>query len=466
MKSFFIFFVSAAMIAAAVFSGSGCANMIPPSGGPRDSLPPVLLKAEPADSTLNFRGNRITLTFDEYVDLSDVSNNLLFTPIFETTPQVDVRLRTVTVRLKDSLEANTTYIFNFGNAIRDINESNPLRDFVYTFSTGPALDSLTLTGKVIMAETGAIDTTLIVILHKNLADSAVVKERPRYVTRVDRTGSYTFKNLPAGTFAIYALGEAGAFRRYQDSTRAFAFADSPIVMNGATTADTLFAFNKKPAATTNAATAPPAVKAGDNRLRFTPSIGQGGQQDLLKEYSLSFERPLRFFDSTKISLTTDSSFAPVVSAFIIDSFKKSLTVQTAWTEATRYNLVLDKDFAEDTLSRRLLKTDTLFFVTRKKSEYGSLNLRLRGINASLNPVLQFVQNGTVVFSATVSSGTVQQTLFPTGEYELRLLLDSNNNGIWDPGQFFGVKRQPELVRPIERRITIKPAWDNAFEITL
>ena len=109
------------------------------------------------------------------------------------------------MRIRDTLEPNTTYTLNFGDAIRDINENNELSDFTYIFSTGPVYDSLQITGKVIVAETGGADSTLIVMLHTALDDSAVVKNTPRYYTRVDRDGNFIFRNLPADTFAIYAL---------------------------------------------------------------------------------------------------------------------------------------------------------------------------------------------------------------------------------------------------------------------
>src|SRR5215212_6799365 len=194
----FILFVTIICIS----SGIGCANIIPPEGGPKDTLPPVLVSATPHDSTRNFNSHRIVLQFDEYIDLQDVQNNLLFTPTFETNPIIEAKLRTITVRLKDSLDKNTTYTFDFGNAIQDINESNVLRNFVYRFSTGPYIDSLTLRGHVVLAETGKVDTTLTVILHNTLDDSAVVKNRPRYVARVNSNGNFTFHNLPADTFAI------------------------------------------------------------------------------------------------------------------------------------------------------------------------------------------------------------------------------------------------------------------------
>jgi hypothetical protein len=429
----------------------------------------VLLDANPDDSTLNFRGNRITLNFNEYIDLQEVQNNLLFTPTLPTTPDVQVRLKTITIRLRDTLDPNTTYIFNFGNAIKDYNEGNVLRNFVYTFSTGPALDSLELTGKVVMAETGMIDTTLTVILHKNLDDSAVIKERPRYVSRLDGSGNFRFRNLPSGTFAVYALGEAGLQRRYQ-RTAAFAFSDSPVVIRSGIPPVELYAFKEAvaPTATTATAAAPRTGRTGSEpaRLRFTTSVSNGTAQDLLTDLVVTFEQPLRNFDSTNLSLTTDSTFGPVQYSARLDSTRKILTLKTPWIENRRYNLVTARDFAEDTLGQKLLKSDTLSFNTRARTDYGNVILRLKNLDTASNPVLQFVQNGTVVSAVSVRSGLYTQPLFLPGDYELRLLYDRNNNRVWDAGQFFGTKRQPERVRPIERRITVKPNWDNDFEIEL
>ena len=464
MKSVFLFVCTLIIFFTSFITGPGCANIIPPEGGPRDSLPPRLVKAEPADSTLNFKGDRIVLTFDEFVDLQDIQRNLLFIPTFERNPEITAKLRTLTIRLRDSLEANTTYTFNFGDAIKDINESNVLHNYDYTFSTGPALDSLTLSGKVVLAETGTIDSTLIVLLHRNLTDSAVIKDRPRYVTRLDAVGNFTFKNLPAGTFAIYALGDAGG-RRYLAKTQLFAFADSNLTTGIFNQPITLYAFKETNAITPVSAPSIRTPGIGDKRLRITTSVS-GNAQDLFKPLIISFEQSLKYFDSTKISLAIDSTFKIVPFSASLDSTKKRITLQTSWQEGAAYHIILNKEFAEDTLGRKLLKTDTLNFNTRKNSEYGNLAIRVRNVNTALNPVLQFVQNGVVVLSASVKSGNFNQALFLPGDYDLRILYDRNDNGLWDAGQFFGSKRQPEIVMPLERRINIKPAWDNEIELTL
>jgi hypothetical protein len=469
MKQSFVFsFIILILLSISAIFGPGCANIVPPQGGPRDSLPPRLVKASPADSTTNFRGNRIELTFDEFIDLQNVPQNLLFTPTFETNPVIDVRLRTMTIRLRDSLEANTTYSFNFGNALKDVNEGNVLPGFTYTFSTGPTFDTLSLRGNVVLSESGKIDTTLIVVLHRNLQDSAVVKERPRYITRLDRNGNFSFHNLPSGTFALYALGDA-AGRRY-NNRQYFAFTDSPIVIRPAAAPITLYAYKEitAPTASTPASPAAGNRRNGapeDKRLRYTTNLSSN-QQDLLNPFVLTFEQGLRFLDTTKVRFVQDSTFSPVAHTLALDSTKRLLTVQTAWKEGTPYHLIVDKDFAEDSLGRRLLKSDTISLTTRKSADYGRIRIRLRNADVSQNPVLQLLQNGTVVYAASIKGGQLSVPLFSTGDYDIQVLYDRNNNGKWDAGQFFGTRRQPEIVKPIERKLTVKAGQEADFEISL
>lgn len=462
----FFFLIVSSILFIQVFS-IGCANIIPPSGGPKDSLPPVLVHASPRDSTLNFKGNRITLTFNEYINLAEVQNNLLFTPLFETVPVIEARLKTLTIRIRDTLEPNTTYSFNFGNAIQDVNENNPYRNFTYLFSTGSYLDSLAISGKVILAENGKIDSTLTVILHKDFTDSAVVKNRPRYAARLDSSGRFTFKNLPHDTFAIYAIGEAGTLRRYTAPDQLFAFSDSAVV-SGSGKSISLYAYKeeetkpKRPTTATNTKGNTPA----DKRLRYTTNLSSN-QQDLLTDLRLNFELPLRKPDTTKIRLTADSNYTPVTDYRIsIDSTSKELYIATRWKEGGKYHLILDKDFGEDSTGRKLLRADTLSFSARKTVDYGQISIRIRNIDTAQNPVLQFVQSEKLVFSTPIKSGVFNQALFLPGDYDLRILYDRNNNGKWDAGRFFEGKRQPELVKPIGQKINIKPNWENEFERTL
>ncbi|MGZ8552526.1 MAG: Ig-like domain-containing protein, partial [Chitinophagaceae bacterium] len=137
----------------------GCATIIPPEGGPKDTLPPVLRRANPLDSSRDFTSKTITLSFDEYVDADNYQQDLIVSPVPANMPTVTRKLNTVTIKLRDTIEANTTYSFNFGNTIKDVNEGNIIKDFTYTFSSGPYFDSLRFSGNVVLAETGEIDST-------------------------------------------------------------------------------------------------------------------------------------------------------------------------------------------------------------------------------------------------------------------------------------------------------------------
>ena len=461
------------IIAISITSGPGCANIIPPQGGPKDSLPPVLLKATPGDSTRNFTGNKITFTFNEFVDVQGIQENFNVSPSPGINPKVDFKLNTVTVKLVDSLESNTTYSINFGDAIKDFTEGNTLKEFTYTFSTGRYIDSLELKGKVILAENGKIDTTLIVLLHTNPSDSAIIKERPRYVAKLDGTGSFIFKNLPPKTFYLYALKDEGGTRRYFSNKQLFAFADKPVILNGITEPVTLYAFAEKEkiqsAFPANVNIGGRNIKGGvssETRLKYQTNL-TNNQQDLLGNFMITFEQALRSFDSTKIKLYTDSTFIPVADyTFQKDSTNKKVTLINTWKENTAYHIILDKDFAADSAGKKLLKTDTLHFQTKKMADYGSLQLKFKNLDTARHPVLLIVQNENILKSVPLKIAGFSQALFLPGEYELRILYDDNNNGTWDPGQFFGKHKQPELVKPVERKITVKPAFQNEFEIIL
>ncbi|HET9745924.1 MAG TPA: Ig-like domain-containing protein [Chitinophagaceae bacterium] len=448
----------------------GCANIVPPMGGPRDSLPPLLVKVTPPDSSTGFNTKTITFTFDEFIDRpQDLFRNLIISPTPSIFPSVENKLRTLTVRIKDTLEPNTTYYYNFGDAIKDVNEGNVLRNFSYIFTTGNTLDTLQLGGKVILAETGGIDSTLFVMLHRSGEDSAVLKDRPRYITKLDGQGNFLFRYLPTGTYYIYALKDESGTRRYSDKAL-FAFADSSVEVKPDASPVTLYAFIENQAspamATINfAGTRGTGTRPDDRRLRFTSNLS-GNTQDLLNDLNLNFETPLRNIDTTKLQLSTDSAFIYAPASWQIDSLQKKLTLKTNWKENTLYNLILDKDFAEDSAGRKLLKTDTLHFTTKKQADYGSLKVTFVNLDLSQNPVLQLSQNGQVVKTFPLNSNEIYQSLFTPGEYDLSILFDKNKNGKWDPGQFFGSRRQPELVRPLNKKITIRANWDNEFEIRL
>ena len=447
---------------------TSCANMLPPSGGPRDSLPPRLVSALPKDSSVNVKTNNITLTFDEYVTLQNIQENLIISPFLKNIPIIDYKLRNVTLKLKDSLEDNTTYSFNFGEAIRDVNENNIARDLTYVFSTGKTVDYNTYRGKVLLAENGKTDSSLlIVVLHKNLEDTAVIKEMPRYYTRLNGKGEFVFNNLPKGLFAVYVI-EKGFSKKYDDSTKLFAFRNNPINIGTNTALDTLYAFNAYKPIEKKVSTTPLRAQGNnkiENRLRYSIDL-ENGQQDLLNNLTLTFNKKLTGFDSSKFALF-DTSFHKLNDyAFTLDSSYTKIILKYKWKEYNHFRLIIAKDAVSDSLGTTLSKADTIRFSSKKEADYGSIRLRFSNLDLSKNPVLQIIQNEKLLESVPLTQNDFVRKRFRPGAYELRILYDSNKNGVWDTGKFVGSKRQPEIVYLIPKQIVIRSNWDNEVTITL
>ncbi len=451
-----------------IISGTGCANIIPPSGGPRDSLPPELVAVTPKDSSLNFSAKKISFSFDEYVEVQNLQENLIVSPVPKVIPVIESKLRNVTVQIKDTLEPNTTYSINFGNAIRDINEGNVLKDFTYVFATGSTLDDNELSGKVILAETGKTDSTLTVMLHRSGDDSAIIKERPRYIARLDGTGNFTFRHLPSGSFYIFALKDEGGSLRYLSKGQLIAFSATPVVVTEKTEPVTLYAYIEKADEVKKATPIVPTAREKrtlDKRLRYQTSL-DNGQQDILSNFEMQFLTPLKIFDSARV-IFADTNYQRITNySFRADSLMQKLILRHSWKPGEAYNLILGKDFAEDSTGNKLLKSDTLVIRAKKESDYGSLRLRFPTLELGNNPVLQFVQGDKIVSSFRLNTRDFYQKLFPPGEYELRILYDQNGNERWDAGVFFGQHLQPERVQAIDKKVTVKGNWDNDTSITL
>ncbi|HEY5368975.1 MAG TPA: Ig-like domain-containing protein [Hanamia sp.] len=442
---------------------SGCAQIGMPMGGPRDTTPPVLLNATPPNHMLHFTANHATFTFDEYVQIKDVQKYLLVNPVPKIIPTITSKLKTVSIKIRDTLQPNTTYSFDFGNAIQDINENNPIRNFTYVFSTGNYIDSLQLQGKVVLAQTGKPDSTLIVVLFNNLDDSAVYKVKPKYVANLDSLGRYHFKYLAAGTYHLFALKDESGQKMYNNPSQLFAFADSDVHITKDVQPIALFAYAQEENTKSPASLSSAKPKNPEKILKFTSSVSSGSQ-DLLTPLTITLVTPLKDFDSSKIRLS-DTLFNPIAAAISLDSTKKIIKVKAGWTEDTHYRLLIDKDFATDTLGEGLKKADTISFKTKSEREYGSLKLDFRNRGKIKHPVLQFIQNNVLVDSFKISSATFIVKLFNPGDYEVRILDDENDNGSWDPGNYH-LRKQPEKVTAIPKKVNVKADWDNEYDIVL
>lgn len=468
-----------------------CANIVPPSGGPRDTLPPRLLSTTPPDSTLHFNKHKVYFTFNEYVQLDNIFEKLIVSPTLKRTPTVTSKLKTVTMEIKDTLEANTTYTFNFADAIKDNNEGNPIYDFQYVVSTGDYLDSLEVRGFIIDAETGKPDSNVSVMIYRHMEDSVVSKEKPVYYARSKGNGSFRFRNMAPGDYKLFALKEEDRDLQYNQPKELIAFHDSLIHLRDQNIKDvTMLMFIeqdstlKKPGDPEHE---PPPPEEEDDRkekekekekkkkhtLNVSPSLADN-RQELGQPLLLGFSKPVRTMDSSTFQLTQDTLFTPVAFTTSFDSTRTKLSIHFDWKEGKPYRLIIPKEAVIDTTGMEMAKTDTISFAAKKESDYGKVMLTLQlsdssksVISDTMHFVAQLVKDKEVKYSGKVENGTWVQKRITPGEYEVWILLDDNNNGKWDRGVYYGTpKKQPERVVSFPKKENIKANWGVKIPLTL
>ena len=192
---------------------SSCARTGRPDGGPKDELAPLFVTSNPPYKTINFSKKEVKLEFNEFIKLKDLNKQLVVSPPLKNplivTPQ-GTASKFLKIEILDTLALNTTYIFNFGNAIEDNNESNKLEGFKYVFSTGAYIDSLETSGNVANAfinKKPKKTNILLYLIDSTFTDSIIYKQKPNYVTTALDTTKFNFTNLKKGKYLLLALEE-------------------------------------------------------------------------------------------------------------------------------------------------------------------------------------------------------------------------------------------------------------------
>lgn len=216
---------------------TACAKRGTITGGAKDTIAPVITGSSPRNMTTNFSGSEIRIDFNEYIKIKDVNKQLIISPPMERQPEITPMgsaSRFINIKIKDTLQPNTTYSFNFGQSITDNNEGNPYSQFKFVFSTGPYIDSLTLNGRIKDAYSRETDNFVTVMLYEaneTFNDSTIYKEKPRYVTNtLDSMVNYSLQNLKAGKYHLFALKDAGNDYKYNPQADKIAFLNSTITI--------------------------------------------------------------------------------------------------------------------------------------------------------------------------------------------------------------------------------------------
>lgn len=215
----------------------GCAQIVIPSGGPKDIIPPRVEKFIPDSAATNFNAKTITITFNEYIQLVDLQKELTVSPPMRIQPEVKVKGKILQIELKDTLKKNTTYVLNFGSSIRDFTESNSKTDFRYIFSTGNIIDTLKLIGTVRNALDQKTEKGILVMLYESFEDSVPYKSGPSYFAKTNEDGSYKISNIRPGKYKAFALKDANGNYRYDSPAEIIGFSDTLIKISKNTKLD-------------------------------------------------------------------------------------------------------------------------------------------------------------------------------------------------------------------------------------
>lgn len=206
-----------------------CAKKGTITGGLKDTLAPVLRASSPENGATNFNGKEIKLYFDEYVKLKEVNKQLIVSPPMNRKPEVLPynASKVITIKIKDTLQPNTTYSFNFGQSIQDNNENNPLNQFKYVFSTGSYIDSLTLGAKI----KDAIDlkpakniSVMLYEVDEKYTDSVIYKQVPRYISNtLEGISASKLENIKEGKYRLIAIKDENNNNKFDPKSEKIAF---------------------------------------------------------------------------------------------------------------------------------------------------------------------------------------------------------------------------------------------------
>ena len=219
------------------FLAQRCANAVAPTGGPKDTTPPVVVAAVPENQSTHFIGKKIEITFDEFITLENANQNVMISPPLKEKLDIKLKNKTVVVKFKENLVPNTTYTINFGSSIKDLHEGNPFKDYVYSFSTGDHIDTLSITGKVVDAETMKPIENVYVGLYaadRDNLDSLPMTTAPNYISKTDKEGQFSLNGLADKSYRVFALKDANANLYFDLANEASAFLDMLVTPSDST----------------------------------------------------------------------------------------------------------------------------------------------------------------------------------------------------------------------------------------
>lgn len=492
-----------------------CANMVTPTGGEKDSTPPYLVKSNPKIQSTNFKGKKIELEFNEYINVKDIQSQIIFSP-GDINVDVKKQGRKLLINLDKEPTEKTTYILNFGDAISDYTENNVSKDFKYIFSTDVYIDSLQIKGEVVNAYKKDKVKDAIVLLYINTNDDSIIyKKKPDYSARTNQNGEFLFTNLKKAKYKIYALKESNSNKIYDALDEEIAFYDSVISLDSNLKLSALNIFkeipkeikllnknisNKKVELIYNTSNKTRIINEDKNIDTIIYSTNNDsiiiyykGQVDTSVIYTSNVDKLdtlkikfLKNYKKSDLKLSIDnkilnnniiiksSDYFSIYKADSIILKEDSLNVkfkinrisynkfkiEYPFNKDKKYVLyILDSAFNsyQDSKNKKIINNIVLY----QKEELGNLklnNLKSDCIYELLNENLDVVRKSIIKDQKSIE----YINLIP-GNYKLRIIKDMNKNGNWDTGNLLKKKRAEE-VNYFLNPIKVRANWDMEIDI--
>ena len=346
--------------------------MAAPTGGAYDVDPPEVVRATPDFNALNATPQRIEILFDENIKIESPSEKVIITPPQQNMPVVRALGRRAVVELNDELLPNTTYTIDFTDAIVDNNESNPLENFVYSFSTGDQLDTLSIAGRVLNAEDLEPMTGFYVGIHSVHDDTVFTNVPFERISRTDSRGNFVVRGMSPGDYRVFALNDLNRDYRYDNPQEEIAFLDSIV-------APYTFRDVRQDTIFVDSVTVDTVLTVEYTRFMPDDLLLRSFLSDFQRQFLQRHERPeqnwLNIFFGAPTSMPTFSLLNPEVIGndwYVLernlnnDSLRFWITDSLVYQEDSirmKINYI-----ATDTLDQSFIATDTLNFNFRRSSQ--------------------------------------------------------------------------------------------------
>ncbi len=497
-----------------------CANQTTPTGGPRDTIPPNLIRSKPIHKQKNYTEKSLELTFDEYININNPKDEVLISPALEEPLEFKARKNTVIVTSPQGWEDNTTYSIAFREGIRDLTENNPPENLRLAFSTGNQIDSLIIKGRIKHAIKESIPDKITVAIYRSDTFN-IFEHKPNYITVNNKQGAFSLENIKAGTYYLYAFDDKNKNLKVDSRTEKFGFLKDSIVLSGPM--DSLFV---------------PLVNLDMRKLALTNYRNTGiitriKLNKFIKEYKLrvfhpekivhsfgddqtevAFYNPREITDSLKVSFSAYDSIdfkvdtifyiKPVTTPSIPSNFTAkasspkydlntsevsmdfalskplssinfdSLSIQI---DSAQFAFFSPENFKYDSIQKKLslkkqIDRDSLFKSKKVKAQVilgkGALvSYESDSIKAFTREIPPSAKSDTgtllievdtkepnyIVILSNAAGEIIQElknvkkhtfTFLPAQNYKLKVIIDRNNNGHWDPGNFYK-RLEPEPI---------------------